>query len=121
MGAKRKIAFSFVVLTVLTALSGCPLFNGINLAWNIDSVVYLGGLTRVGYTVQNLGKYDLKSVNLQIGVDINGNLTYPLKAWTMDFNIDQNQILHGSLDLLTGVAPAGWATVLSIDMDNPES
>ncbi|HVP19739.1 MAG TPA: hypothetical protein VMU36_12135 [Spirochaetia bacterium] len=33
--------------------------------------------THVAYSVRNLGKYDLTGVNLEIGVDVYGNGTYP--------------------------------------------
>jgi hypothetical protein len=120
MKMKRLFRISFVSLALLVALTACDLYNAINLSWNIDGVAWLGnGYTRVTYTVQNLGKYDLTGVNLKIGVDVNGNLTYPISGWTEPFSLLQNQTRYGSLDIYTGSAPFGWATVLSVDVDNP--
>jgi hypothetical protein len=70
--------------------------------------------------VQNVGKIDLAGVNLRIGVDVNNDLTYPVRAWTLDFSLNQNQTIHSSIDIYTGILPIGWATVLSVDMDNPK-
>lgn len=114
--------FRYVIVlpALLMALTGCQLFNAINLAWSIDNVVPRATSARVSYTVRNLGKLDLTGVNLEIGVDVNGDGTYPRSAWTPDFSIGQNQVLYGTLDVETGVMPVGWATVISVDMDNPQ-
>jgi hypothetical protein len=105
---------------LLAALAGCDLYQGINLAWNITGVTAVpGGFTRVSYTAQNLGKYDLKGVNLKIGVDVTGTATYPVSAWTSDFDVKQNEIVAGSLDIFTGSATVYGATVISVDMDSP--
>jgi len=117
---KNLFKLSIVFLALLAAVTGCELYTAVNVAWSIDSMTYSGGFTTVTYTVQNLGKVDLTGVNLQIGVDMSGNLTYPSRAWTTDFSLNQNQTIHGSLGFYTGSNPLGWATVLSIDMDNPK-
>jgi hypothetical protein len=117
---KNMVRFAIVFAVLLAALTGCELYQAVNLTWSIDRITQLGGTTRVSYTVQNLGKIDLTGVNLEIGVDMAGNGTYPISAWTPDFAIDQNQIQYRSIDLVTGGMPAGGAMVLSIDMDNPK-
>ena len=116
---KNLIKVSLLVLAVLTAFAGCDLYNAINVAWNIDNFSYnaLNGQTTVIYTVQNQGKIDLTGVNLKIGVDVGGAYA---SGWTPDFSLSQNQILQGSLNVFTGVNPFG-ATVLSIDMNNPQT
>jgi hypothetical protein len=113
---------SIIVFALLAGLAGCQLYNAISVGWNIDGVTYNGltGMTRVAYSVQNVGKIDLTGVNLRIGVDVNNDLTYPVRAWTMDFSLNQNQTIHSSIDIYTGILPIGWATVLSVDMDNPK-
>jgi hypothetical protein len=118
----RLLKLSTVFLVLLAGFTGCQLYNAISLAWNIDNVTYntLTGVTRVSYTVQNVGKVDLTGVNLRIGVDVNNDLTYPTRAWTLDFSINQNQTIHSSIDIYTGFLPLGWATVLNVDMDNPK-
>ena len=123
MCKKKLLGVVAVLATVLLIVSGCDLYMGINVTWKITGVMWPGGsYTHVTYSVQNLGKYDLTGVNLEIGVDVNGDGTYPCRAWTPDFSINQNQILYGSLDVPTGlgVNPAGWATVTSVDMDKPQ-
>ena len=121
---KMKLArFAMVLASFLVILSGCQLFNAINLTWSIDTVTSYATLppyTHVTYTVRNMGKYDLTGVNLQIGVDVYGNKTYPASAWTPDFSIGQNQTLFGSIDIVTPVVATGWATVISVDMDKPQ-
>jgi hypothetical protein len=117
---KNLIRVSFLVLVVLTALTGCELFSGINVAWSITSVSYYPDHATVTYTVQNLGKVDLTGVNLQIGVDmVPDSFTYPMRGWTPDFDLHQNQVKFGALDVFTGTQPVmnSWATVLSIDLD----
>ena len=116
---KNLIKISLLVLAVLTALAGCDLYNAINVAWNIDSYSpnVPPGWTTVFYTVQNQGKIDLTGVNLEIGVDIGGSY---VTGWTPDFDLRQNQILHGSLSILTGPIAVG-ATVLGVDMDDPKA
>ena len=115
---KNLIKISLLVLAVLTALAGCELYNAINVAWNIDSYSNTPpGWTTVVYTVQNQGRIDLTGVNLEIGVDIGGSY---VTGWTPDFDLRQNQILHGSLAILTGGGGIG-ATVLGIDMDDPQA
>jgi hypothetical protein len=115
----KRIALAIAAASLLAAVAGCELYQGINLAWNITSVgPGAPGCTRVSYAAQNMGKYDLKGVNLQIGVDLLGNDTYPVSSWTQDFNINQNQILYGSIDIPTP-STGIWATVLSVDMDSP--
>jgi hypothetical protein len=116
---KNRVRIAVVIALVLAALSGCELYQAINVTWSIDGMTQIGPITRVSYTVQNLGKIDLKGVNLEIGVDMAGDGTYPLSKWTPDFSLDQNQIKFGSVDVTTVSTPMGWATVLSIDMDNP--
>jgi hypothetical protein len=115
----KKLAI--VVLIVLAALTGCELYQAVNVGWSIDAMRPNGAYTRVEYTVRNLGRIGLTGVNLKIGVDVLGNGTYPATQWTPDFSINQNEILHGSLDVDTaGAFVAGGAMVLSIDMDNPK-
>jgi hypothetical protein len=116
---KNKVRIAVVIALVLAALSGCELYQAINVTWTIDGMTQIGPITRVSYTVQNLGKIDLKGVNLEIGVDMLNNGSYPLSVWTPDFSLNQNQIKYGSVDLTTGSFPLGGAMVLSIDMDNP--
>ncbi len=87
---RKLIALSMVLVGILLVVTGCELFNGINLTWNIDSLAYHSPYTRVAYTVRNLGKYDLAGVNLEIGVDVNGNETYPVSAWTPYFSTGQD-------------------------------
>jgi hypothetical protein len=116
----RLFRLSVVLASLLVALTGCELFNGINLAWSIESVTPSVSSAHVTYTVRNLGKYDLTGVNLEIGVDVHGDGTYPRSAWTPDFSIGQGQVLYGSLDVYTGTPPIGWATVISVDMDKPK-
>ena len=119
---KNLIKVSLLVLAVLTALAGCALYNGINVAWSVDSMIYSDPYEIVTYTVQNLGKVDLTGVNLQVGVDVLGNGFYPNRAWTPDFSLDQNQVKSGSISIFVGSSPAaGGATVLSIDMDDPKA
>ncbi|HUI71950.1 MAG TPA: hypothetical protein VL354_15630 [Spirochaetia bacterium] len=117
---KKLVRFSVIVAALLLTFSGCELYNAINLAWTINSVTYSNSLTRVSYTATNLGKTDLTGVNLEIGVDVNGDGTYSRSAWTADFNINQGQSMSGIIDIYTGVMPNGWATVISVDMDNPK-
>lgn len=120
---KNLVRFSVFLAALLVSLSGCELYNAINLAWNIDNVIPGVPFTHVVYTVQNMGKDDLTGVNLQVGVDMTGNgVSYPCSAWTPDFSIHEGQTIHGSIDVpIPGVVlPAGWATVLSVDMDNPK-
>ena len=119
---KKLIKVSFLAVAVLTALAGCELYNAVNVAWSVDSMTYnpITSRTNVTYTVHNMGKLDLTGVNLQIGVDVVGNVFYPSRAWTPDFSIRQDQTLFGSLDIYTGANPVGGATVLSVDMDNPK-
>lgn len=113
-----KIAIVFSI--VLAAVAGCELYQAVNVGWSIDGMYQVGTSTRVSYTVRNLGKLDLTGVNLKVGVDVLGNGTYPATAWTPDFDINQNQVLYGSIDVPTGPAPAlGGAVVLSVDMNNP--
>ena len=116
---KNTVRIAVVIALVLAALSGCELYQAINVNWTIDGMIQMGPVTRVSYTVQNLGKIDLKGVNLEIGVDMLGNGSYPISVWTPDFSLDQGQIKYGYVDLTTGSTPLGWATVLSVDMDNP--
>ncbi len=111
----------FVLVLLLASLGGCELYQAINVAWDITNVTYSSSFTHVSYTATNLGKIDLTGVNLQIGVDMTGNGTYPLSAWTPDFSLRRDQTVVGSIDIYTGVVPPlGWATVISIDMDNPK-
>jgi hypothetical protein len=118
---RKKITLGIVAVSLLAVLAGCDLYTGISLTWDITYVQYLGnGVTRVGYTVRNVGRYDLKGVNLEIGVDVNHNQTYSATGWTSSFNLSQGQSITTSLDVVTLVDPTtGWATVLSVDMDNP--
>jgi hypothetical protein len=117
---KRLLELSILAAAFIVTLTGCQLYNAINLAWSIDGVTYSSSFTHVSYTASNLGKIDLTGVNLEIGVDVNGDGNYPRSAWTPDFDIRQGQVLSGSLDVYTGVMPSGWATVISVDMDNPK-
>ena len=120
---KNLFRFSIILAVLAIGLSGCQLYNAINLAWSIDTVTSYGTLppyTHVTYHVRNMGKYDLTGVNLQVGVDVYSNGTYPASAWTPDFNINQGQTLYGSIDILTPVVATGWATVISVDMDKPQ-
>lgn len=117
---KRLARVLVAAAALLASLGGCQLYNAINVAWSITSVTYSNAFTHVGYTATNLGKIDLTGVNLEIGVDVNGDGTFPRSGWTPDFDITQGQSVSGSLDVYTGVLPNGWATVISIDMDNPK-
>ena len=121
MKIAKRIAFLALAASLAVAAAGCELYQGINLSWTITSVgPGMPGTTRVTYTAQNFGKYNLKGVNLHIGVDLFANDTYPVSAWTSDFNVGQNQIVYGSIDIPTP-SVGYWATVLSVDMDNPSS
>jgi hypothetical protein len=116
----KRIVLALAAVALLAAVAGCDLYQGINLAWNITGMTAIpGGFTRVSYTAQNMGKYDLKGVNLQVGVDITGTRTYPVSAWTADFSVNQNQMVFGSVDVFTGASPVYGATVISVDMNNP--
>jgi hypothetical protein len=118
---KNRVRFASVVLIMVAALTGCELYQAINVAWSIDAMSPNGTYTRVDYTVRNLGKIDLTGVNLKVGVDVQGNGTYPATQWTPDFSINQNETLHGSIDVNTGgLIVYGGAMVLSVDMDNPK-
>ncbi len=117
---KRLAKLLIVPVVLLAGLGGCQLYQAINVAWDITAVTYSNHFTHVSYTATNFGKNDLKGVNLEIGVDVNGNGTYPLSAWTPDFSLNEGQTVVSSIDVYTGVAPVGWATVISIDMDNPK-
>ena len=120
---KKLIKVSFLALAVLAALAGCELYNAINVAWSIDGWSYnaVTDQMSVTYTVQNMGKFDLTGVNLQIGVDVAGNGTYPNRAWTPDFDLRQNQVKSGAVSVFVGsLPPLGGATVLSVDMNNPK-
>ena len=121
---KRLARVIIILAALLVSLAGCELYNAINLAWSINSVTYSGSvphvITHVSYTATNLGRIDLTGANLEVGVDVNGDGTYPQSAWTPDFNVDQGHSVVGSVDVYTGVVPLGWATVISVDMDNPK-
>jgi hypothetical protein len=117
---KGMFKLAIVLSVLLVAATGCDLYQAINIGWSINGLTPIGGFTRVSYTVQNLGKYDLTGVNLKIGVDVLGNGTYPAAQWTPDFSISQGQVLYGSIDIVTGGAPLGGAMVLGVDMDNPK-
>ena len=118
---KNMVRFAIVFSVLLAALTGCELYQAVNVGWTIDGMSQDGTVTRVDYTVRNLGKLDLTGVNLKIGVDVLGNGTYPATQWTPDFTLNQNEVLYGSVDVSTGVPPLGGAMVLSIDMDNPKN
>src|SRR5271169_6718292 len=94
---KNGVKFVLVFSIMLAALTGCELYQAINVGWSIDAVSPNGTLTRVDYTVRNLGKIDLTGVNLKVGVDVQGNGTYPATQWTPDFRINQNEIRHGKI------------------------
>jgi len=116
----RRTKLAVILVALLASLGGCQLFQAINLEWNIAGVTYSSSFTHVSYTATNLGKVDLTGVNLEIGVDVNGDGTYPRSVWTPDFSVKQGQTVAGSADVYTGVLPLGWATVISVDMDNPK-
>ena len=118
---KNMARSAIVALIVLAAMTSCELYQAINVGWTIDGMSQNGTITRVDYTVRNLGKLDLTGVNLKIGVDVFRNGTYPATQWTPDFNLNQNEVLYGSVDVSTGGLPLGGAMVLSIDMDNPKN
>ncbi|MGA2479400.1 MAG: hypothetical protein ABSG63_11685 [Spirochaetia bacterium] len=120
---KNAIKLSIALIVLLVALTGCSLYNGINLIWDWSNINPLAGnYYRVTYTVQNLGKVDLTGVNLLWGVDVN-NDTYPEgQSWTSDFSISQGATLvNQTIDVyaLGGVIPPLNAMVLSVDMDKP--
>lgn len=120
MKTAKKIMLAAFAASLLAAVAGCELYQGINLGWNVTAVTPItANVYRVSYTVQNPGKYDLHGVNLQIGLDIYGNGSYYVAGWTPDFTINQGQVLYGTLDIFTTVTPAGGASVLSVDMDSP--
>jgi len=117
----RKLSRLAIVLAALLAsLGGCHLYQAINLTWDIIRVTYANPVTSVTYTATNLGKVDLTGVNLEVGVDVDGNGTYPLSVWTPDFSISTGETVSGTVAIRTGVLPLGGATVLSVDMDNPK-
>lgn len=115
---KNKLRIAVVIALVLAAFTGCELYQAINVTWTTTVGSTILGVTRVSYTVQNLGKIDLTGVNLEIGVDMAGNGTFIYPTWTPDFSLYQNQIKVGYVDIVTGSVPFA-AAVLSIDMDNP--
>jgi hypothetical protein len=116
----KRIAFAALAAALLAGIVGCDLYQGINLAWNVTGVSRLpNDFYRVSYSVQNPGKYDLHGVNLQIGLDIYGNGSFFVAGWTPDFTINQNQVLFGTIDIYSSIAPVGGASVLSVDMDSP--
>ncbi len=116
----KRIALAALAAALLAGLVSCDLYQGINLAWNVTGVTALpGNFYRVGYSVQNPGKYDLHGVNLQIGLDIYGNGSFFVAGRTPDFTINQNQLLFGTIDLYSSIPPIGGASVLSVDMDSP--
>jgi hypothetical protein len=118
---KNPVKIAIVVSIVLAVMTGCELYQAVNVGWTIDSMGPNGTYTRVSYTVRNLGKLDLTGVNLKIGVDVLGDGSYPATEWTPDFSLDQNEVRYGSIDVNTGGAfVAGGAMVLSVDMDNPK-
>ena len=118
---KNMVRLAIVVSIMLAVMTGCELYQAVNVGWSIEAMNPNGAFTRVDYTVRNLGKIDLTGVNLEIGVDVFGNGTYPAAQWTPDFSINQNEIRHGSIDVDTaGRTVMGGAMVLSIDMDNPK-
>jgi hypothetical protein len=113
---KKRIALAILAAALLASAVGCQLYTGINITWTIDTYQQIGTTTRVTYTVQNLGQFDLTGVNLEIGVD---NGSFYQTAWTADFSLSKNQVVHGTLDILTGnITPVG-VTVFSIDMNKP--
>jgi hypothetical protein len=113
---KKRIALAILAAALLVSAVGCELYTGISVTWTIDTYQQIGTTTRVTYTVQNVGQVDLAGVNLEIGVD---NGSFYQTAWTASFSLGKGQVLHGSIDIVTGtIVPVG-ATVLSIDMDKP--
>lgn len=116
----KRIALALAAVSLLAAVAGCDLYQGINLAWNITGMTALpGSFYRVSYSVQNPGKYDLHGVNLQIGLDVYGNGSFYVAGWTPDFTINQSQVLFGTIDIYSSIVPVGGASVLSVDMDSP--
>jgi len=113
---KRRIALSILAVALLAFAVGCDLYTGISVTWTIDTYQQIGTITRVTYTVQNVGQYDLTGVNLEIGVD---NGLYYQTAWTADFSLSKNQVLHGTLDIVTGAITPVGVTVFGVDMDKP--
>ena len=120
---KNAIRLGVALVILLGALTGCQLYNAINLIWDVNVIAQIPATTnvRVTYTVQNLGKYDLTGVNLLMAVDRTGDGLYDAQAWTPDFNISQGQIITTTVDVY-GVGAIGvlaMAAVLSVDMDKP--
>ena len=113
---KRKIALAILAAALLAAAVGCDLYTGISVTWTIDTYQQIGTITRVTYTVQNMGQYDLTGANLEIGVDSGA---FYQTAWTADFSLNKGQVLHGTLDIVTGAITPVGVTVFGIDMDNP--
>jgi hypothetical protein len=112
-----RIALSILAVALLAFAVGCDLYTGISVTWNVDSYMQMGTITRVNYTVQNVGQYDLTGVNLEVGVDTGSGFYYT--AWTATFSLAKNQVLHGSIDVPTGgLVPLG-ATILGVDTDKP--
>jgi hypothetical protein len=121
---KNAIRLAAALVVMLVALTGCQLYNAINLIWSINALAQIGLSpdVRVTYTVQNLGKYDLNGVNLLMAVDRTGDGFYEAQAWTPDFNITQGQIITTTVDVygVGTMALLPMAAVLSIDMDKPQ-
>jgi hypothetical protein len=115
---KSKLRIAIVIVLVLAAFTGCELYQAINVTWTTTVAPTVGNITRVSYTVTNLGKIDLTGVNLEIGVDMAGFGTYVYPTWTPDFSLDRNQTKYGYVDIYTVTQPYA-AAVLSVDMDNP--
>jgi len=120
MSIARRAGVAAGAALLLAALAGCDLYQGINLAWNVTGMTALPGNTyRVSYIVQNPGKYDLHGVNLKIGLDINGDGSLFIAAWTPDFSIGQNETVAGTIDIYSATVPSGGAVILGVDMDSP--
>jgi hypothetical protein len=116
----KRITLAIAAASLLAGIVSCELYQGINLAWNVTGVTALpGSFYRVSYSVQNPGKYDLHGVNLEIGLDVYGDGSFFVAGWTPDFTINQTQMLFGTIDIYSAIAPAGGASVLSVDMDSP--
>ena len=120
---KTALKLCVVVLLLLFVLTACDLYNGINVGWSINTFGGSASLAHVTYTVQNLGKYDLTGVNLEIGAYVASTFTGYISAWTTpDFNLAQNEIKSGSIDIDISpysVAFVTGAAVLGVDMDKP--
>jgi hypothetical protein len=110
---KNAIRLIVLIGLVLMVLTSCTM--DIDVWWQIGILSSDGsGGTIVPYTIQNMGKYDLTNVTLQIQL-YNG--TYYV-AWTPKVSLSKGQMVLGSIDFV-GVPGGLSASVIEVGMDKP--